>query len=57
MQQLLDYQSDCIIHPRVSAIFGLDRINEAFNYCNMTPCGKVLIDMKDRNRLTFCDKF
>ncbi|XP_032683088.1 quinone oxidoreductase-like protein 2 [Odontomachus brunneus] len=53
MQQLLDYHAECAIHPRASAIFGLHRVDEAFNYYTTVPGRKVLIDMKDCNRLTF----
>ncbi|XP_011688310.1 PREDICTED: uncharacterized protein LOC105450256 [Wasmannia auropunctata] len=56
MQHVLDYKSECAIRPRVSAIFGLHRVNDAFNYYATVPSGKVLIDMKDRDRLTLCDE-
>lgn len=56
MQQVLDYKSECTIRPRVSAIFGLHHVNDAFNYYATVPSGKVLIDMKDRDRLTLYDK-
>ncbi|XP_020285816.1 quinone oxidoreductase-like protein 2 homolog [Pseudomyrmex gracilis] len=55
IEHLLDYQSECAIRPRISAIFGLHRINDAFEYCTTLPSGKVLIDMKDRDRLTIFD--
>ncbi|EFN73841.1 Quinone oxidoreductase-like protein 2 [Camponotus floridanus] len=57
MQHLLDYHSECAIRPRISAIFGLHRINDAFDYYTTVPSGNVLIDMKDLDRLTVCDKF
>ncbi|TGZ57648.1 Quinone oxidoreductase-like protein 2 [Temnothorax longispinosus] len=55
MQHVLDYKSECAIRPRISAIFGLHRVNDAFNYHATVPSGKVLIDMKDRDRLTLCE--
>lgn len=57
IQQLLEYQSECAIRSRISAIFGLHRINDAFEYYTTVPSGKVLIDVKDCDRLTLCDKF
>ncbi|XP_070154071.1 quinone oxidoreductase-like protein 2 [Polyergus mexicanus] len=57
MQHLLDYHSDCTIRPRISAIFGLHRVNDAFDYYTTVPSGNVLIDMKDLDRLTMCDEF
>ncbi|XP_018317053.1 quinone oxidoreductase-like protein 2 [Mycetomoellerius zeteki] len=56
MQHVLDYKSECAIRPRISAIFGLNHINDAFNYYAAVPSGKVLIDLKDRDRLTLCDE-
>ncbi|EZA59190.1 hypothetical protein X777_15832 [Ooceraea biroi] len=56
MQHLLDYQSECVIRPRISAIFGLHRVNDAFKYYMRVPSGQVLIDMKNCNRLTLCDE-
>ncbi|KAG5335479.1 QORL2 protein, partial [Acromyrmex heyeri] len=56
MQHVLDYKSECAIRPRVSAIFGLNHINDAFNYYAKVPSGKVLIDLKDHDRLTIYDK-
>ncbi|KYN44872.1 Quinone oxidoreductase-like protein 2 [Trachymyrmex septentrionalis] len=56
MQHVLDYKSECAIRPRVSAIFGLNHINDAFNYYAAVPSGKVLIDLKDHNRLTLYDE-
>jgi len=56
MQHVLDYKSEYVIRPRVSAIFGLHHVNDAFNYYGTVPSGKVLIDMKDRDRLTLCDE-
>lgn len=55
MQHVLDYKSECRIHPRISAIFGLHRVDDAFNYYATVPNGKVLIDMKDHDRLTLHD--
>ncbi|XP_011175544.2 quinone oxidoreductase-like protein 2 homolog [Solenopsis invicta] len=57
MQHVLDYKSECAIRPRISAIFGLHHVNDAFNYYATVPSGKVLIDMKDRDRITLCDDF
>lgn len=57
MQQLLDYRAECTIHPRASAIFGLHRVDEAFHYYMAVPDRKVLIDVKNCDRLTLCDKF
>lgn len=57
MQHLLDYHSERAINPRISAIFGLHRVNDAFDYYTTVPSGKVLIDMKDLDRLTVCDEF
>lgn len=56
MQHLLDYHSECTIRPRISAIFGLHRVNDAFDYYTTVPSGNVLIDMKDLDRLTVCDE-
>lgn len=56
MQHVLDYKSKCTIRPQISAIFGLHRVNDAFNYYATVPSGKVLIDMKDRDRLTLSDE-
>ncbi|XP_011645095.1 quinone oxidoreductase-like protein 2 homolog [Pogonomyrmex barbatus] len=56
MQHVLDYKSECVIRPRISAIFGLHRINDAFDYYATVPSGKVLIDMKNRDRFTLYDK-
>lgn len=56
MEQLLDYRSECAIRPRISAIFGLHRVNDAFDYHMTMPTAKVLIDMKDRDRLFLRDE-
>ncbi|XP_036148352.1 quinone oxidoreductase-like protein 2 homolog [Monomorium pharaonis] len=56
MEHVLDYKSDCAIRPRISAIFGLHRVSDAFNYYATVPSGKVLIDMKDHDRLTLYDE-
>lgn len=55
MRHVLDYHSECTIRPRISAIFGLHRVNDAFDYYTTVPGGNVLIDMKDRDRLIMCD--
>ncbi|EGI67836.1 hypothetical protein G5I_03562 [Acromyrmex echinatior] len=56
MQHVLDYKSECAIRPRISAIFGLNHINDAFNYYAKVPSGKVLIDLKDHDRLILYDE-
>ncbi|XP_070511413.1 quinone oxidoreductase-like protein 2 [Cardiocondyla obscurior] len=56
MQHVLDLKSEYAIRPRISAIFGLHRVNDAFDYYAMVPSGKVLIDMKNRDRLTLHDE-
>lgn len=56
MQHLLDYYSERTIRPRISAIFGLHRVNDAFDYYTTVPSGNILIDMKDLDRLTVSDE-
>lgn len=55
MQHVLDYKSECAIRPRISAIFGLRRVNDAFQHYATVPSGKVLIDTKNDDRLTLYD--
>ncbi|XP_019699765.1 quinone oxidoreductase-like protein 2 [Harpegnathos saltator] len=57
MQQLLDYRAARTIHPRASAIFGLHRVDEAFDHYMVESGRKVLVDVKNCDRLTLCDKF
>ncbi|XP_014600841.1 PREDICTED: quinone oxidoreductase-like protein 2 homolog [Polistes canadensis] len=47
MENLLDYRLEGTICPRISAIFGLNNINEAFEYGANYSRNKILIDIKN----------
>ncbi|KAF7387931.1 hypothetical protein HZH66_010698 [Vespula vulgaris] len=55
MQNLLNYRIDGTIYPRVSAIFGLNNINKAFEYGAKLTRGKILIDLKNHDKYHICE--
>ncbi|XP_043677563.1 quinone oxidoreductase-like protein 2 homolog [Vespula pensylvanica] len=55
MQNLLNYRIEGTIYPRVSAIFGLNNINKAFEYGAKLTRGKILIDLKNHDKYHICE--
>ncbi|XP_047361486.1 quinone oxidoreductase-like protein 2 homolog [Vespa velutina] len=55
MKNLLDYRIEGTICPHISAIFGLNNINKAFEYAAKLTRGKILIDLKNHDEYYLCE--